>query len=232
MLETCRRKKTNERLFLKASFFRSYGRPEVLEYGDCRTRRRPRARWWSTSTPPASTPPTGRCAPGSTARQIELPARAGPRLLGRGRRRWARARTISRSATRCSGVCEVPREGAYAEKIAIRQEIVARKPEKLEPCAVRGDRARRAHGADLARGNAQAQGGRDHPDPGRRRRGCRLRHRARQAPRRARHHHRERGEPRVRAQARRRPGDRLPRAGLHQARLRLSTRCSTPWAAT
>jgi NADPH:quinone reductase-like Zn-dependent oxidoreductase len=29
------------------------------------------------------------------------------------------------------GVCEVPREGAYAEKIAIRQEIVARKPEKL-----------------------------------------------------------------------------------------------------
>jgi NADPH:quinone reductase-like Zn-dependent oxidoreductase len=26
-------------------------------------------------------------------------------------------------------VCEVPREGAYAEKIAIRQEIVARKPE-------------------------------------------------------------------------------------------------------
>jgi NADPH:quinone reductase-like Zn-dependent oxidoreductase len=29
------------------------------------------------------------------------------------------------------GVCEVPREGAYAEKIAIRQEIVARKPEGL-----------------------------------------------------------------------------------------------------
>jgi NADPH:quinone reductase-like Zn-dependent oxidoreductase len=29
------------------------------------------------------------------------------------------------------GVCEVPREGAYAEKIAIRCEIVTRKPEKL-----------------------------------------------------------------------------------------------------
>jgi len=29
------------------------------------------------------------------------------------------------------GVCEVPREGAYAEKIAIRQDIVARKPEAL-----------------------------------------------------------------------------------------------------
>ncbi|HWV92244.1 MAG TPA: NADP-dependent oxidoreductase, partial [Burkholderiales bacterium] len=29
------------------------------------------------------------------------------------------------------GVCEVPREGSYAEKIAIRQEIVARKPEGL-----------------------------------------------------------------------------------------------------
>jgi NADPH:quinone reductase-like Zn-dependent oxidoreductase len=28
-------------------------------------------------------------------------------------------------------VCEVPREGAYAEKLAIRQEIVARKPDKL-----------------------------------------------------------------------------------------------------
>src|SRR5438132_1297273 len=29
------------------------------------------------------------------------------------------------------GVCEVPREGAYAEKIAIREPIVARKPAKL-----------------------------------------------------------------------------------------------------
>src|SRR5205814_649314 len=29
------------------------------------------------------------------------------------------------------GVCEVPREGAYAEKIAIRHEIVTRKPAKL-----------------------------------------------------------------------------------------------------
>jgi NADPH:quinone reductase-like Zn-dependent oxidoreductase len=29
------------------------------------------------------------------------------------------------------GVCELPREGAYAEKIAIRQEILARKPERL-----------------------------------------------------------------------------------------------------
>src|SRR5258707_9643259 len=29
------------------------------------------------------------------------------------------------------GVCEVPREGAYAEKIAIRQEILARKPASL-----------------------------------------------------------------------------------------------------
>src|SRR5204863_137808 len=29
------------------------------------------------------------------------------------------------------GVCEVPREGAYAEKIAIREAIVARKPERL-----------------------------------------------------------------------------------------------------
>src|SRR4029079_3432412 len=28
-------------------------------------------------------------------------------------------------------VCEVPRAGAYAEKIAIREEIVARKPDKL-----------------------------------------------------------------------------------------------------
>jgi NADPH:quinone reductase-like Zn-dependent oxidoreductase len=37
-------------------------------------------------------------------------------------------------------VCEVPREGAYAEKIAIRQEIVARKPGKLShvQCAAIG----------------------------------------------------------------------------------------------
>src|SRR5207248_286464 len=32
---------------------------------------------------------------------------------------------------RVYGVCEVPREGAYAQKIAIRQAIVAGKPEKL-----------------------------------------------------------------------------------------------------
>lgn len=38
------------------------------------------------------------------------------------------------------GVCELPREGAYAEKIALRQEIVARKPERFShvECAAAG----------------------------------------------------------------------------------------------
>ena len=38
-------------------------------------------------------------------------------------------------------VCEVPREGAYAEKIAIREAIVARKPESLRMCSARLSRS-------------------------------------------------------------------------------------------
>ena len=54
------------------------------------------------------------------------------------------------------------------------------------------------------RGDARAAVGRDHPDPGRRRRRRELRHPARQAYRRPRDHHRERRQPRLSARPRRR----------------------------
>ena len=94
------------------------------------------------------------------------------------------------------GVCEVPREGAYAEKIAIRQEIVARKPESLSHVQAAAVALAGLTALISLEDTLKLKAGETDPDPGRRGRGRGLRDRARQAPRRARDHHRERGEPR------------------------------------
>jgi NADPH:quinone reductase-like Zn-dependent oxidoreductase len=112
---------------VKASFFRRFGGPEVLEYGEL-------------ADP----------APGAGEVLIEIHAasinaadwkmRAGqygaavsfPHVPGRD----FCGVTVSsggffKPGDAVFGVCEVPREGAYAERIAIREAIVARKPERL-----------------------------------------------------------------------------------------------------
>ena len=120
---------------MKASFFRAFGGPEVLEYGEF----------------PDPVPAPGEVLVDVHAASVNaadwkmrsghyasvgLPHVPGRDFsgvvcaLGEGARDF-------RVGDEVFAVCEVPREGAYAERIAIRQEIVARKPASLthECCA-------------------------------------------------------------------------------------------------
>ena len=112
---------------MKASFFRRYGGPEVLEYGDL----------------PDPVPAAGevlvdihaasinaadwKTRGGAYGSRIEFPHVPGRDFSGV----VVKSAGDFRPGDAVFGVCEVPREGAYAEKIAIREAIVARKPEKL-----------------------------------------------------------------------------------------------------
>ena len=115
---------------MKACFFREYGGPEVLEYGD-----------WPDPAPAAGevlvdihaasvNAADWKMRAGQYGAQIKLPHVPGRDIsgvvsaLGKGANDFKVGDAVF-------AVCEVPREGAYAEKIAIRQEIVARQPAKL-----------------------------------------------------------------------------------------------------
>ena len=115
---------------MKASFFRRFGPPEVLEYGDL----------------PDPVPATGEVLVDIYAASVnaaDWKMRAGqyggkidfPHIPGRDFSGVVAA--VGKGANDFKpgdavfGVCEVPRESAYAEQIAIRQEIIARKPERL-----------------------------------------------------------------------------------------------------
>ena len=185
---------------MKAVFMERHGGPEVLKYGDL----------------PDPVP-----KPGEVVVDIHAGQRQRRRLEGAHRRSIRRrdfpyvlGRDFSgivsavgegvtdfRVGDPVFAVCEVGQEGAYAEKIAIKAAIVAKKPAEPLPCRCRRAGARRAHRAGRRRGHAEAEARRDDPDPGRRRRRRGLRHPARQAHRRARDHHRERRQPRLRARA-------------------------------
>src|SRR5437868_10322393 len=115
---------------VKAAFFRRFGPPEVLEYGDL----------------PDPVPAAGevlvdihaasvnaadwKMRAGQYGGKLEFPHIPGRDFsgvvaaLGEGAHDFKPGDAVF-------GVCEVPRESSYAEKIAIRQEIVARKPERL-----------------------------------------------------------------------------------------------------
>jgi len=115
---------------MKASFFRSYGGPEVLEYGEL----------------PDPAPAAGEVlveVHAASVNAADWKMRAGqygaavgfPHVPGRDFSGVVAALGKGAGDFKVGdavwGVCEVPREGAYAEKIAIRQEIVARLPAKL-----------------------------------------------------------------------------------------------------
>jgi NADPH:quinone reductase-like Zn-dependent oxidoreductase len=115
---------------MKASFFRKYGGPEVLEYGDL----------------PDPAPAAGEILIDIHAASVnaaDWKMRAGqygaaikfPHVPGRDFSGVVSALGAGANDFKLGdavfGVCEVPREGSYAEKIAIRQAIVARKPERL-----------------------------------------------------------------------------------------------------
>jgi NADPH:quinone reductase-like Zn-dependent oxidoreductase len=116
---------------MKAAFFRKYGGPEVLEYGEL----------------PDPVPGPGEVLVDIHAASInaadwkmrrgEYGARAVefPHVPGRDFSGLVCGTGNSandfKAGDEIFGVCEVPREGSYAEKIAIRQAIVALKPKKL-----------------------------------------------------------------------------------------------------
>jgi NADPH:quinone reductase-like Zn-dependent oxidoreductase len=119
---------------MKASFLRKYGGPEVLEYGDL----------------PDPAPAAGEIVVDIHAASVnaaDWKMRAGqygaaigfPHVPGRDFSGVVSAlaqlpdggASDFKIGDAVFGVCEVPREGGYAEKIAIRQAIVARKPGKL-----------------------------------------------------------------------------------------------------
>lgn len=111
---------------MKASYFRAFGDPEVLEYGEL----------------PDPVPAAGEVLVDVHAASVNAAdwkmRRGGygpqpfPHVPGRDF-----SGVVVKSAgdfepgDAVFGVCLVPQEGAYAEKIAIREAIVARKPEKL-----------------------------------------------------------------------------------------------------
>jgi NADPH:quinone reductase-like Zn-dependent oxidoreductase len=115
---------------MKASYFRKFGPPEVLEYGEL----------------PDPVPAAGEVLVDIHAASVngaDWKMRSGhygatvkfPHIPGRDFSGVVAA--VGKGASDFKpgdavfGVCEVPRESGYAEKIAIRQEIVARKPEAL-----------------------------------------------------------------------------------------------------
>ena len=112
---------------MRACFFRRYGGAEVLEYGEL----------------PDPVPAAGEVLVAIHAASVnaaDWKMRAGqygaavafPHVPGRDFSGVvAEGAGDFKPGDAVFGVCEVPREGAYAEKIAIREAIVARKPEQL-----------------------------------------------------------------------------------------------------
>jgi NADPH:quinone reductase-like Zn-dependent oxidoreductase len=115
---------------MKACFFRAFGGPEVLQYGNLPDPA-PAAGEVVVDIHAASVNAADwKMRAGQYGGQIQFPHVPGRDFsgvvaaLGKGASDFKVGDAVF-------GVCEVPREGAYAEKIAIRQEIVARKPERL-----------------------------------------------------------------------------------------------------
>jgi NADPH:quinone reductase-like Zn-dependent oxidoreductase len=114
---------------MKASFFRSFGPPEVLEYGDLPDPV-PAAGEVLVDIHAASVGADWKMRSGHYGASVKFPHIPGRDFsgvvaaVGQGAGDFKRGDAVF-------GVCEVPRESGYAEKIAIRQEIVARKPDAL-----------------------------------------------------------------------------------------------------
>ena len=112
---------------MKAISFRRYGGPEVLEYGELPDPA-PAAGEVLVEVHAASVNAADwKMRAGSYGASIGFPHVPGRDFSGV----VVKGGGYFKPGEAVFAVCEVPREGAYAEKIAIREEIVARKPEKL-----------------------------------------------------------------------------------------------------
>ncbi|MFN2646038.1 MAG: NADP-dependent oxidoreductase [Burkholderiales bacterium] len=112
---------------MKASFFRRFGGPEVLEYGELPDPV-PRAGEVLVEIDAASVNAADwKMRAGQYGASVAFPHVPGRDFSGV----IVSAAGFFKPGDAVFGVCEVPREGAYAEKIAIREAIVAKKPERL-----------------------------------------------------------------------------------------------------
>ena len=115
---------------MKAAFFRTHGAPEVLEYGEFPD---PVARAGEVLVEIHAASVNAadwKMRSGNYPTKVPLPHIPGRDFsgvvvaLGEGARDFAPGDAVF-------GVCELPAEGAYGERIAVRQAIVARKPERF-----------------------------------------------------------------------------------------------------
>src|SRR5919201_5716326 len=112
---------------MRASYFRRFGGPEVLEYGEL-PEPAPRAGEVLVEIHAASVNAADwKMRSGHYGAAVAFPHVPGRDFSGV----MVSSGGFFKPGDAVFGVCEVPREGAYAEKIAIREAIVARKPQKL-----------------------------------------------------------------------------------------------------
>lgn len=124
---------------MKAAFFRRYGPPEVLEYGELPDPAPARGEVLVDIHAVSVNAADWKQRAGQYPAKVALPHIPGRDFsgvvaaVGEGARDFQPGDAVF-------GVCEVPAESAYAEKIALRQEIVARKPERFShvECAAAG----------------------------------------------------------------------------------------------
>ena len=93
------------------------------------------------------------------------------------------------------GVTDQGIEGCYAEKLAIKAAIIAKKPDRLDHAEAAAMGLTSLTALWAVEDTAKLKARRDHPDPGRGRRRRRLRYPARQASRRHGDHDRQRPQP-------------------------------------
>ena len=152
---------------MKAAFIeraRRAGSPEIRRDAGSRRRiRRGRGRYMP---PPASTARTGRYGKAN-----RTSFRGFPYILGRDFSGVVAAVGDGvkdlRVGDEVFGVCDVGQEGAYAEKIAIKAAIVARKTDRLSHVDAAALALAGLTAICAVEDTLQAEGGRDDPDPGR-----------------------------------------------------------------
>jgi NADPH:quinone reductase-like Zn-dependent oxidoreductase len=115
---------------VKAAFFRTHGAPEVLEYGEFADPVAQAGEVLVEIHAASVNAADWKMRSGNYPTRVPLPHIPGRDFsgvvvaLGEGARDFGPGDAVF-------GVCELPAEGAYAERIAVRQAIVARKPERF-----------------------------------------------------------------------------------------------------
>ena len=112
---------------MNACFFRRFGGPEVLEYGELADPAPGAGEVLIEIHAASINAADWKMRAGQYGAAVSFPHVPGRDFCGV----MVSSGAFFKPGDAVFGVCEVPREGAYAERIAIREAIVARKPERL-----------------------------------------------------------------------------------------------------